>query len=317
MKVEVYGLGEVLVDIIPEEPGKYREGTRLTVHFGGAPANTIIGVSRLGHKAGLIAAVGEDLFGEFILSTLEREGVYTKWVKVKKARTSLAFVVLEEGGERSFFFYRKPWVETADTMLKLSDVDLDDVLKAKVVHVSGVSTAYAPLSDTVFEIMRAAYENGLEASFDPNYRPDIWGSGERALKTFDKYLKYTTLLTMGLDELTSLFNTSDYRKVSEEVLEKYPSLKWVAVRLGARGAYVKTRETEVYQPAFRVKAVDTTGAGDAWTAGFIVFHVLEGRDLETSVKIANAVGALTCTKYGATTALPTRTELEEFLKSRD
>jgi len=315
MEVEVYGLGEVLVDIIPEEPGKYREGTRLTVHFGGAPANTIIGVSRLGHKAGLIAAVGEDLFGEFILSTLKKEGVHIKWVKVKKARTSLAFVVLEESGERSFFFYRKPWVETADTMLEPSDVDLNEILKAKVVHVSGVSTAYSPLSDTVFEIMKAAYENGLEVSFDPNYRPDIWGSGEKALKTFDKYLKYTTLLTMGLDELISLFNVSDYKKVSEKVLEKYPSLKWVAIRLGAKGAYVKTKEAEAYQPAFKVKVVDTTGAGDAWTAGFIVFHILEGKDLETSIKYANAVGGLTCTKYGATTALPTRKELEEFLKS--
>ena len=94
---------------------------------------------------GFIGAVGSDPFGEMLKAFLVNEGVDVREVVVKKARTSLAFVLLREGGERDFFFYRLPWVETADTMLRPEDVDLNLVVEAHVLHVSGVATAFPPL----------------------------------------------------------------------------------------------------------------------------------------------------------------------------
>ena len=317
MVVEVFGIGELLVDIIPVKPGSLYEGKVFEVHFGGAPANTIIGISRLGHRTGMIAAVGNDLFGEFLINTLKENGVDTRFVVKKNARTTLAFVVLYEDCERDFFFYRLPWTNTADTMLSLEDIDLDEVFKARVLHVSGFATSYPPTSETVIEVMREMNRRGLIISYDPTFRRDIWTSLNKALEMYRECLKYTTFLTIGFDELHAFHKGMDYREAARRLLEEYPNIEIVAVRLGSRGAYVKTRDNEVEVPAFKVKVVDTTGAGDAWTAGFITYYILEGRDLRESVVRANAVAALTCTRHGAITSFPYRDEVDEFIKNED
>jgi sugar/nucleoside kinase (ribokinase family) len=306
-------MGEILVDVIPLEVGVYRDGMALEVHFGGAPANVAIGIARLGHKSAFIGAVGEDPFGYMLKQFLEIEGVDTRWLVVKKARTSLAFVILREGGERDFFFYREPWTNTADTMLSPSDLDIDSVTKAKILHISGVATVYPPLSEAVYIAMEKAFEKGLHVSIDPNYRQDIWGSSENALKTIDRYFKISTMITMGFDELENMFMSRDYRWVSEKLMEKYKNLEIVAIRLGSQGAYVKTRKGETLQPAIKIKPIDTTGAGDAWTAAFIVFYLLEEIELSRAVMYSNIIAGLKCLRRGAVTAIPRRKEFEEQL----
>jgi sugar/nucleoside kinase (ribokinase family) len=315
MPIEAVCMGEILADLIPVEPGPYRDGMVVEVHFGGAPANVAVAIARLGHRSGFIGAVGRDPLGYMLKSFLEIEGVDTRGVVVKDYRTSLAFVALSEGGERDFFFYRAPWVVTADTMLSPEDVSYNLIDEARILHVSGVSTAYPPLSEAVHSAMNYAFRRGKHVSFDPNYRADIWGSGEKALKAMDRFLKASTIVTMGLDEAVTMFSSSDPREVAEKVMKLYTNVDTVAVRLGRRGAYVRTRGKEVYAPAYEVKAVDTTGAGDAWTAAFIVFHILEGKDLETSVKLSNAFAALKCLRRGAVTGIPRRKEFESFVKS--
>lgn len=316
MVIEVVCIGEILVDIIPLDVGIYRDGSRFEIHFGGAPANVAIGVARLGHSSTFIGAVGDDPFGDMLKSFLANNGVDTQWLIKKKARTSLAFVILYEDGERDFFFYREPWVKTADTMLSLNDLDLDEILKTKVVHVSGVATAYPPLSETVYEIMVKAFEKGVFVSIDPNYRGDIWGFGDRALRAMERFIKVSRMVTMGKDELINMFNSEDYRAIAKKLFNHYPNLEIVAIRLGAQGAYVaKIDGEEVYVPAFKITPIDTTGAGDAWTATFIVTHILEGKDLRTSTIYSNAAAAIKCTRRGAATAFPYRNELEHFVKS--
>jgi len=310
--VEAYCIGELLVDIIPVKPGSLHEGATYEIHFGGAPANTCIGISRLGHKAGMIGAVGDDPFGDFLINTLKENGVNTKFVVKKRARTSLAFVILYENGERDFFFYRLPWTTTADSMLSIEDIDLDEVAKAKVLHVSGFATSYPPSSETIMKAMREMYKRGLVVSYDPTYRRDIWLSEDKAFEVYLESLKYTTFLTMSIDELYTFHKTTNYRDLAKKLLEEYQNLEIVAIRLGARGAYVRTREEEEEIPGFKIKVVDTTGAGDAWTAGFIAFYILERMDLATAVKYANAVAALKCMRRGAISSLPYRAEAVEF-----
>ncbi|MCS7111536.1 MAG: carbohydrate kinase [Ignisphaera sp.] len=316
MSIDVVCMGEILVDVIPTEPGVYRDGLRFEIHFGGAPANVAVGVARLNHRSAFIGAVGNDSFGDMLRNFLEHEGVDTRWLVRKEARTSLAFVIHHKSGERDFFFYREPWVKTADTMLDVSDINLDEILKAKVVHVSGVATAYPPLSESVYTVMKRAFDAGLHVSIDPNYRWDIWGGGGRALERMDRYIRTSTMISIGLDEIESIFGSRDYRHTAIKIMERYPNIGIVAVRLGAMGSYVVTKEEELYMPAYRIEPIDTTGAGDAWTATFIVNHILERRDLRTSMSYANAAGALKCLKRGAVTAFPRRSELEEFIKSR-
>ena len=313
MHIELYSIGEILVDMVFTEP--VGEGAKIEAHFGGAPANLAIGVSRLGHRVGFVGAVGNDLLGEFLLRTLRVNNVDTRLVRVKKARTTLAFVIVDERGERRFFFYRKPWSETADTMLKIDDVDLGKIGEAEAVHFSGFSTSYPPTSETVYAIAEYALKRGIKVSYDPTFREDIWPSKTAAREAFERSLKLSTIVSLSIDEMLEFYGTVDYRFVANKILEKHSNVEAVAIRLGAKGAYAKLRSgKEAFKEAFKVKAVDTTGAGDAWTAAFLVSHVLEGKDLEYSVMFANAVAAIVCTKYGATTAFPRRDEVEDFLR---
>lgn len=310
--------GEILVDVIPVRAGAYRDGSLLELHFGGAPANVAVGVARLGGRSGFIGAVGSDPLGDLLLGFLEEEAVYTGWVRRKNARTSLAFVMLREDGERSFFFYRAPWTVTADSLLSHDDVDWDAVERAKVLHFSGVALSQAPLSDTVREMVRYASKHGVAVSYDPNFRLDLWqGSLELARSRLTEVMEHVSLLTLGLDELTPVFGHADYLEAARSLLADYPSLDFVAIRLGQRGAFVASRgEGEALVEAFKVRAVDTTGAGDAWTAAFIQFKLIEDRGLEEAVTLANAVAGLKCTRKGAVTGIPRRSELKEFLASR-
>ncbi|RLF04648.1 MAG: carbohydrate kinase [Thermoprotei archaeon] len=310
-------IGEVLVDMIPREIGPYHEGVCFEAHFGGAPANVAVGVARLGVESAFIGAVGEDPFGEMLLAFLKREGVYDGWVARKSARTSLAFVIAEPGGERSFFFYRPPWALTADALLEEGDVDWQALRRVRVIHVSGVALSQPPLRDTVLKVMEYARENGVHVSFDPNYRPDVWlGDLARARRMFRRALGLATTIMLGYDEMKPLLGSEDYRLVAERLLSEHPNLEYVAVRLGAHGAYVKVRDgEEELVGAFKVKVVDTTGAGDAWASGFIVFKLIEGRSLKEAVLLANAVAGVKCTRRGAVTGVPKRDELKQFLQA--
>jgi len=309
--------GEILVDLIPAD-GAYGEGMLLEVHFGGAPANVAVGLARLGVPTAFIGAVGEDAFGEMLLERLRREGVYTGWVVVKRARTSLAFVVPRPGGERDFFFYRPPWAATADALLEEDDIDWSALGSLRVLHVSGVALSQPPLSGTVLKLMEAVRRQGGQVSLDPNFRGDIWlGDLARAREMFRRALATSTLVTLGYDELGPLLGTSSYEEAADRLLSMEPALECVAVRLGSRGAYVRTRgRGEALVEAFRVPVVDTTGAGDAWAAGFIAFYLIEGRELREAAMLANAVAAMKCMKRGATAGLPRRSELREFLRAR-
>jgi len=146
----------------------------------------------------------------------------------------------------------------------------------------------------------------------------VWlGDVERARREMLQAFELSSLVTLGRDELEPLLGVSGFREAASRLLSLSPSLKYVAVRLGGEGAYVATsRGEEAYVEAFRVPVVDTTGAGDAWTAAFIVFHLVEGRGLKDSVLLANAVAAMKCMRRGATSGMPRRGELAEFLRAR-
>ncbi|MCI4407694.1 MAG: carbohydrate kinase [Thermofilum sp.] len=314
--IEIYSVGEILVDMIFKS--EVKEGGSVEIHFGGAPANVAVGVARLGHRTGFIGAVGSDSFGDFLIRTLMENNVDASLVKVKKARTTLAIVTVDPSGERKFFFYRKPWTETADTMLTPDDVQLEILKQSKIIHFTGFSMSQPPLSSTVEKILEYAVSNKLLVSYDPTFREDIWFSKEDFLSKHDTALSHANIVSLSIDEIQAIYGTIDYRKIVEKLFSSYPNLNIIAVRLGSKGAYVKTRfEGEAYRDAFKVRAVDTTGAGDAWTAAFLVSYVLEKIDLENAITFANAVAAIKCTGYGAITALPNKEKVRQFLEENN
>jgi len=316
MPLDVVGIGEILIDFVGTEPGSYVDVPAFQKCFGGAPMNTIVGVARLGRKSGAITAVGEDPFGKFLIRELEKNGVDTSQVKVKKGmRTTITFVANEpETGERTFIFYRKPWVTgTADSSLLIEDIDLDYISNASILHVSGFSLSQNPSRKAIFSVVKHARSSGVKVSFDPTLRLDVWNSIRTIRRVYGKMLRMSDIATFSREEASFVFGTHDPEKVARKAF-RY-GVEIVGIKMGSEGAFLQRRTGEKSMlPAFKVRAVDTTGAGDGWNAGLLV-GLIKGWDLQACLSVANAVGAFVVTKHGAITALPYKHELKKFLKA--
>jgi len=313
--LDILAMGEILVDMIPTKPGHYSVVPAFEKCFGGAPFNFAVGAARLGSKVGALCSVGDDQFGEFLLETLKENRIDVTHVKVKRARTTLAFVVRQRGGERSFFFYRMPWAETADTLFSPDDVEPRYVKDAKILHYSGVALSHSPERDAVRKAVSIARESGTKVSFDPNIRPDLWESPALLREACEDAFRSSDIILLAKDEVEYLYGGIQPREAADQLLREYgPEI--VAVKLGGKGSYVRSRDgSESVKPAFKVRVVDTTGAGDGWAAGFL-HGLARGWELEKCVTVANAVGGLVVTRIGAITAMPARAELQRFLRSR-
>jgi len=280
--------------------------------------NTLVGVARLGLSVGAITAVGDDPFGQFLIKELEKNEVDTSHVKVKNnMRTTITFVAnAPETGERVFIFYRNPWVRgTADSMLSIEDIDFDYISDASILHVSGFALSQNPSRKAVLSAVNHAKKVGVKVSFDPTLRVDVWDSERTIKRLYSRMLKLSDIATFSREEAAFIFGADNPEKAAKTAL-KY-GVKVVGIKLGKDGALLETKgEQTLHVPAFKVKAVDTTGAGDGWNAGLLV-GLLKGWDPKTCITVANAVGALVVTKRGAITALPYKSELNDFLKEHD
>ena len=312
---DIVAIGEILIDFIPVTSGSYSDVPAFEKCFGGAPFNYAVAAARLGAEVGALAAVGTDPFGEFLIDTLKKNNVDTSHVRIKKQRTTLAFVVSEPNGERSFFFYRKPWFETADTMLSPSHVDPAYVRSAKILHYSGVALSHSPERDAIFKAVEETRASGGLISYDPNIRLELWPSSNEFRAMNEKAMRKADIILLAKDEAEILFGKWNPKKIAAMIRSNYHP-RYVALKLGDQGSYVEDEAgTSVFKPAYEVEVVDTTGAGDGWAAAFD-YGLIKGWDLETCATAANAVGALIVTKRGAISAMPTRAELDEFLRKR-
>ncbi|GAI51001.1 unnamed protein product, partial [marine sediment metagenome] len=157
--MDVVCLGELLVDLVSKDGGaSFRRAA------GGAPANVAVACARLGLKSGFIGKVGDDGFGRFLRDTLKREGVDVSRVYLDdKANTTLAFVSVDEDGERHFQFCRG-----ADALLEPSEVDANYMADSKIFHFGSISLIPRPARYATLNAMRVAKENCLTITYDPN-----------------------------------------------------------------------------------------------------------------------------------------------------
>ena len=317
MAPKVIAVGEILIDFVASEPVSYEEVKFFEKCFGGAPMNTIVGVSRLDVSSGVITAVSDDSFGNFLRNELGRNGVDVSHVVVKKGkRTTVTFVANDPAtGERSFMFYRKPWIGgTADTSLEVRDIDKSYVSGASILHVSGFSLSQNPCRNAVFKAMDYAKKAGVRVSFDPTLRTDVWDSLSVLRKTYDRALKSSDIATFSKEEAEFIFQTGDPEEAGRRALGY--GIEIVGIKLGERGSIIFSEGGEKIElPAFKVKPIDTTGAGDGWNAGLLV-GLIKKWDLKKCITVANAIGALVVTRRGAITALPDREELQKFLREK-
>ncbi len=312
---DVLTLGELLIDFVPDRTGvTLGEAERFLKAAGGAPANVAVGVRRLGVDAGFIGKVGDDPFGHWLASILERDGVDVSQLRFDDAaRTALAFVSLTEEGERDFMFYRHP---SADQLHRADEIDLKAVADATILHHGSISLIQEPSRSATLAAIDAARGAGRLVSYDPNLRLPLWESAEAAREGMLGPWKLAHVIKISEEELSFLTGSSDLEAARSLM---HDELRLLTVTLGQAGVAWFAGDRSGRVDGFSVKPEDTTGAGDAFVAALLAALAREPElasdddALEGALRRANAYAALTTTRPGAIPALPSADELDRFL----
>ncbi|MEM0022370.1 MAG: carbohydrate kinase family protein [Archaeoglobaceae archaeon] len=254
---------------------------------GGSAANTIVGLSRLGVKSAYIGKVGDDAEGEILLEDLKREGVETKAVIKAKGRSGTAIIFVDDMGNRAILV--DPGVN--DT-IRYEEIDLEFATKFSLLHLTSFICKNGFDS---FNSQKKIVENFELVSFDPGLP-----YAERGKDEMMKILKKTTIFLPNKIEIERMFGT-DYRTAAEDCISM--GIEVVVVKLGKEGCWIRSSKRELKVQARSVRVVDTTGAGDAFNAGFL-YGYLKGKDLETCGKLGNYVASLCIQHVGARNGLP-------------
>jgi len=268
------------VDNLPPR-GRTQPVRELDLISGGCAANTAAVLAKLGAEAHLVALIGQDAFGDAALADQVRAGVRVEAVRREAGRpTSVAIVLVDGRGERSFY-YRAGGCE------QLSNAHVpDEVLRAaRFVHVGG---AMKMLKLDLAELMARAKSFGCITSLDTDW--DIYGNWMEKLRDAIPRIDY---FITNEEEAAMLSGVEDPARAARDLLASGP--RAVAVKRGERGALLATGDGVREFPAYKVEVVDTTCAGDAFAAGFLL-GVSFGRPLGESVRLGNAAGALCTTR---------------------
>ncbi|XP_039122462.1 fructokinase-1-like [Dioscorea cayenensis subsp. rotundata] len=314
----VVSFGEMLIDFVPTASGvSLAEAPGFLKAPGGAPANVAIAVTRLGGRAAFVGKLGDDEFGRMLASILQQNGVVDSGIVFDSgARTALAFVTLRADGEREFMFYRNP---SADMLLTEAELDRDLISRAAIFHYGSISLITEPCRSAHLRAMEIAKEAGALLSYDPNLRLPLWPSPEEARDQIMSIWDQADIIKVSDVELEFLTGENS---VEDDVAMKLwrPTLKLLLITLGDKGCKYYTKDFRGMVESIQVKAVDTTGAGDAFVGAMLRRIVTDQSALQDEKKLreilrfANACGAITTTKKGAIPALPNEAEAQEFLQ---
>ncbi|MFQ5576997.1 MAG: PfkB family carbohydrate kinase [Anaerolineae bacterium] len=313
---DVVCMGELLVDFVPTQAGvSLADAPGFKKAAGGAPANVAVGLARLGVKSEFMGQVGDDEFGRFLARTLNDNGVGTEsLVFSAAAQTGLAFVSLGAQGERDFMFYRHP---SADMLFEPAAVNVEAIRQARAFHFGSISLISEPSRSATMRALDAAAGSGRLISFDPNLRPALWPEEADARAGLALGWQRAQIIKAAAEEVVFLSGQADIGRGVARLW--HPDLQLVAVTEGAAGCRYFTPGGEGRVPGFAVQAVDTTGAGDGFTAAMLAGLLARPDDwpervvLEQVLRVANAAGALTTTRRGAIPALPDRAAVEALV----
>lgn len=311
---EVVTLGEVLAAFTAPSGSPLADSQTFERHVVGAESNVAVGIARLGHRVAFIGRVGADGLGTAALRALRGEGVDVRGVRIEPdAPTGLLIRERRSLGPSDVVYHR---AGSAGSRLSRGDVDAaqDAIAGARWLHMTGItpalSTTAAAAVRRAMELARAA---GLTVSLDVNLRRKLWPD-HVAGPVLRDLARDVDVLLAGIDEAAVVTGTNDDdpERLAAAILALGPSI--AVLKLGADGALAVERDGPVVRrPAVPVPAiVDPVGAGDAFSAGFIVAR-LEGGDLTRALDVANACGAAAVSAVGDTTGLPDRFELERLL----
>lgn len=317
-RFDVVALGELLVDFT--QTGMSEQGNPLfEANPGGAPANVLAMLRKLGKKCAFIGKVGSDRFGETLSRTLAETGIDIRALSLDpEIPTTLAVVHNYSNGERDFSFYRKPG---ADIRLSEADLDCSLLQNCRIFHFGSLSLTDEPSRSATRQAVQLAKTAGALISFDPNLRPSLWPDGASARAEIAWGLGQCDILKIADNELEFMTGEKDFRHGAEILKHRHPNIRVLNVTAGSGGSYSMTGTHWIYEPAWKLGGViDTTGAGDTFCA-CVLNEILEcGIDnldeaaLHRMLRYANTAAWIVTTRKGAIRSMPDAEEVKAILQ---
>jgi fructokinase len=304
-------VGEALVDLVGQ-----RGSRTLVAHPGGSPANVALGLARLGDEVTLMTRLGRDALGEMISTHLRTSGVRVEGGP-EDTSTSLAIATLAAG------------MATYDFRIGWDIGELEPLpIETRCLHTGSLATALAPGRTNVEDLLGREHRRGrVTISYDPNVRPALLGTPERALPGIERLVALCDVVKVSDEDLHWLYRDRRDEDVAQEWLGLGPAL--VVVTRGGQGVYATTADLELWRPAMPIDLVDTVGAGDSFTSGLLdglhradliggsrrgAMAAIDESTLVSVVDAAALVAAITCSRPGADP--PTRAEVDAAWTAR-
>ena len=291
------------IESIPEK-GRLGLVESMSLHIGGCAANTGISLAKLGVSTSVLGMVGADGLGKFVLQTLSDEGIDTRgMIEDPTLNTSASMVLVDGSGERTFLHYLG-----GNAHFKNTDVSWSVAADAKIVHVAGALVMPSFDGEPMAATLKRAKSAGKITALDV-----VWDATGSWMNTLGPVLPHADYFMPSHSEAQKLTGFESPADVAKSLHEH--GVNTVVLKLGGEGCFVSGPAGIVKVPAYRVQAIDGTGSGDAFDAGFLC-GILNGWDVERTAQFANAVGALCVTGIGATTGIRSLEKTLEFIQSQ-
>jgi 5-dehydro-2-deoxygluconokinase len=332
---DILAMGRSSIDLYSNDVGApFEEITSFAAYVGGCPTNISVGSRRLGLRAALLTAVGEDKVGDFVLRFLNDEGVETRYIPRKPGRRTSAVVLGIEPPDRFPLTYYRD--NCADIELTIDDALAAPLADCRVLLISGTGLSKEPSRSATLFAAEVARRAGAAVALDIDFRPDQWHDPRAFGVTLRSALRLVGIVIGTEDEINAALLTdasavrlshsqvSDAR-VGGDVDAAIDALlalgpKVLLQKRGSEGARVHRvleggRIERVDAPGYPVEVANILGAGDAFAAGAL-YGFVQGWDWRRAARLGNACGAIVVTRHGCANFMPTYDEVMAFVGSR-
>lgn len=307
-KIDIAIIGECLIELSTN--GTLAETSTLNKYFGGDTVTTAVAVARLGGNVTYLTRVGNDGFSEFIISSLQKEGIDTSLIKTNDEQNGM-YIVSRTAGKNELLYYKR---KTAAAKLSIEDISEDCIKKLKLIYSTGVVQSLSASSrELVREAFKIAKENGVMTAYDPNYTSCFMNSSDTR-EYFEEIVDYTDVIFLSLkNDAVKLYEIDSMEKVMKYFWDK--GVKIVVVKSHVDNGYYTGYNGEISFTNFynTQKAIDITASGDVFNGGFL-YALTNGHTPVEATKFAAVVAGLQTQNYGAIQAIPYKNAVMENLQ---
>lgn len=316
-KLDVIPIGRVAIDFNPVDINRtLAESTTFKKYVGGSPANTAVGLARLGKKVGFIGKVSDDRFGDFVVDYFKNEGIDVSQICRGKEGESLGLTFTEilSPTESSILMYR---TGVADLNLNVSEIDEEYIKSAKSIIISGTALAESPSREAALKAMTYAKKNNTVVIFDVDYRAYNWKNKDEIAIYYSIVGKNSDLIIGSREEFDLMESLMVDSSTDRETADRWLGYgnKIVVIKHGKEGSTAYTEDGNSFNiKPFPVKLLKSFGGGDAYGSAFI-YGILEGWDVIDALEFGSASAAMLVASHSCSDAMPKSEDIKKFIKN--